>query len=196
VLLVCKRSSEACGYGAGMDASTTPGEQPELAVVTTHTVATAVTTLGRVDHHIETPHSPAPLLTSLSGRRAEPASAGSRPPGFFGRYTKVNRCLTEGRRALAQRLAEIERGIGCAKLAPLLGALADGDASADQLELLRPHLNTCLDCRARLKSMRAPSEARLPARPDLNRRAPPARSSTREGRVCVTPAVPLLHSSS
>ena len=70
-------------------------------------------------------------------------------------YTKVNRCLTEGRRALAQRLAEIERGIGCAKLAPLLGALADGDASADQLELLRPHLNTCLDCRARLKSMRA-----------------------------------------
>jgi hypothetical protein len=53
----------------------------------------------------------------------------------LGPHTKVNRCLTEGRRALAQRLTEIESGIGCRKLAPLLGALADGDASADQLEL-------------------------------------------------------------
>jgi RNA polymerase sigma factor (sigma-70 family) len=48
-------------------------------------------------------------------------------------YTKVNRCLTEGRRALAVQLAGIEGGIECAKLAPLLSALADDDASADQL---------------------------------------------------------------
>jgi len=70
-------------------------------------------------------------------------------------YTKVNRCLTEGRRALARRLAAIESGIECARLAPLLRALVDGDRSADQFELLRPHLNTCLDCRARLRSLRA-----------------------------------------
>jgi hypothetical protein len=70
-------------------------------------------------------------------------------------FTKVNRCLTDGHRALAERLAEIENGIGCAKLAPLLGALADGDASGDQLGLLRQHPNTRLDCRARLKSLRA-----------------------------------------
>jgi hypothetical protein len=70
-------------------------------------------------------------------------------------YTKVNRCLTEGRRALARRLASIESGSECARLAPLLRALVDGDTSADQLGLLRPHLSTCLDCRARLKSLRA-----------------------------------------
>jgi RNA polymerase sigma factor (sigma-70 family) len=74
-------------------------------------------------------------------------------------FTKVNRCLTEGRRALARRLAEIESGIECAKLAPVLEALLDGDPSAEQLGLLRPHLNTCLDCRARLKSMRAARHA-------------------------------------
>ncbi len=54
-------------------------------------------------------------------------------------YTKVNRCLTEGRQALAVRLAGIQGGIECAKLAPLLSALADGEASADQLARLRPH---------------------------------------------------------
>ena len=70
-------------------------------------------------------------------------------------YTKVNRCLTEGRRALARRLASIESGSECARLAPLLGALVDGDASADQFGLLRPHLSTCLACRARLKWLRA-----------------------------------------
>ena len=82
-------------------------------------------------------------------------------------YTKVNRCLTEGRRALARRLAAIESGIECARLAPLLGAILDGGTSADQFGLLRPHLNTCLDCRARLKSLRT---ARLaggqPPRPE------------------------------
>lgn len=40
-------------------------------------------------------------------------------------YTKVNRCLTEGRRAPTIRLAGIEAGIECARLAPLLEALAD-----------------------------------------------------------------------
>jgi hypothetical protein len=68
--------------------------------------------------------------------------------------TKVNRCLTEGRRALSIRLAGIQGGIECAKLAPLLSALADDDASADQLGLLRTHMDTCLSCRARLRSLR------------------------------------------
>jgi RNA polymerase sigma factor (sigma-70 family) len=70
-------------------------------------------------------------------------------------YTKVNRCLTEGRQAVAVRLAGIQGGIECAKLAPLLSALADDDASADQLGRLRRHMDTCLSCRARLKSLRA-----------------------------------------
>ena len=69
-------------------------------------------------------------------------------------YTKVNRCLTEGRQALSIRLAGIQGGIECAKLAPLLSALADGEASAEQLARLRPHTDTCLSCRARLKALR------------------------------------------
>jgi RNA polymerase sigma factor (sigma-70 family) len=70
-------------------------------------------------------------------------------------YTKVNRCLTEGRQALSVRVAGIEGGIECARLAPLLSALADGEADADAVALLRPHLRTCLSCRARLREFRA-----------------------------------------
>ena len=70
-------------------------------------------------------------------------------------YTKVNRCLTEGRQALSARLAGIEGGIECERLAPQLSALADGEADAQALALLRPHLKTCLSCRARLREFRA-----------------------------------------
>ena len=70
-------------------------------------------------------------------------------------YTKVNRCLTEGRQAFARRLAGIEGGVECERYAPLLSALADGEASAEQLAVLRPHMRTCLACRARLKEFRA-----------------------------------------
>ncbi len=69
-------------------------------------------------------------------------------------YTKVNRCLTEGRQALAARLAGIESGTECTRLAPLLSALADGEADAAALSQLRPHLKTCLSCRARLREFR------------------------------------------
>ena len=70
-------------------------------------------------------------------------------------YTKVNRCLTEGRQALAAQLAGIEGGIECDRLAPLVSALADGEATAEQLAVLRPHMKTCLACRARLREFRA-----------------------------------------
>ena len=70
-------------------------------------------------------------------------------------YTKVNRCLTEGRRGLTIRLAGIEGGIECARLAPMLAALADGDAGADKVAQLQPHMKSCLSCRARLRSLRA-----------------------------------------
>ena len=70
-------------------------------------------------------------------------------------YTKVNRCLTEGRRALSVRLAGIEGGVECDGFAPLLSALVDGEASAADLARLRPHMKTCLSCRARLKEFRA-----------------------------------------
>ncbi|HLM08711.1 MAG TPA: sigma-70 family RNA polymerase sigma factor [Thermoleophilaceae bacterium] len=70
-------------------------------------------------------------------------------------YTKVNRLLTEGRRAFLRRVSGIERGAECGRYEPLLSALADGEASAEDLALLRPHMQTCLSCRAALREFRA-----------------------------------------
>jgi RNA polymerase sigma factor (sigma-70 family) len=69
-------------------------------------------------------------------------------------YTKVNRCISEGRKAFVEQLAGIETGSECERLAPLISTLADGEASAEQLALLRPHLKSCLACRARLREFR------------------------------------------
>jgi RNA polymerase sigma factor (sigma-70 family) len=70
-------------------------------------------------------------------------------------YTKVNRALAEGRKAFAERLDGIQSGAECERLAPILSAVADGEAGAEDLALLRPHLRTCLACRARLREYRA-----------------------------------------
>ena len=70
-------------------------------------------------------------------------------------YTKVNRLLTEGRRAFLRRVSGIERGADCARYEPLISALADGEASAEDLAVLRPHMRTCLSCRAALREFRA-----------------------------------------
>jgi hypothetical protein len=68
---------------------------------------------------------------------------------------KVNRCLTEGRRAFVARVEGIESGAECERLAPLLSALADGEATADDMAALRPHLRGCSACRATLRDYRA-----------------------------------------
>ncbi|HEY7453873.1 MAG TPA: sigma-70 family RNA polymerase sigma factor, partial [Thermoleophilaceae bacterium] len=70
-------------------------------------------------------------------------------------YTKVNRLLTEGRRAFLRRVSGIQRGAECKRFEPLLSALADGEASPEELALLRPHMRTCLSCRAALREFRA-----------------------------------------
>jgi hypothetical protein len=70
-------------------------------------------------------------------------------------YTKVNRALSEGRKAFAARVEGIQSGAECDRLAPRLSALADGEARAEDMALLRPHLRTCLVCRARLRDYRA-----------------------------------------
>jgi RNA polymerase sigma factor (sigma-70 family) len=69
-------------------------------------------------------------------------------------YTKVNRCLTEGRSSFLRRVERIESGAECERLAPLLSALADGEATARDMAALRPHLRTCLSCRAALRDAR------------------------------------------
>jgi RNA polymerase sigma factor (sigma-70 family) len=70
-------------------------------------------------------------------------------------YTKVNRCITEGRRAFLACVEGIESGAECVRLAPLLSALADGEASAEDMSALRPHLRGCAACRATLRDYRA-----------------------------------------
>jgi RNA polymerase sigma factor (sigma-70 family) len=69
-------------------------------------------------------------------------------------YTKVNRCLTEGRRSFLDRVRGIESGAECARLEPALSRFVDGEACADDLLVLRPHLRSCLACRARLRDYR------------------------------------------
>jgi RNA polymerase sigma factor (sigma-70 family) len=69
-------------------------------------------------------------------------------------YTKVNRCVTEGRKAFLDRVRGIEAGVECDRMAPLLSRLVDGEASAEDMALLRPHLRSCLACRATLRDFR------------------------------------------
>lgn len=70
-------------------------------------------------------------------------------------YTRTNRSITEGRRALLARLGAIESGAECARWLPLLSALADGEATAMELAELRPHLRSCSACRATLRDFHA-----------------------------------------
>jgi RNA polymerase sigma factor (sigma-70 family) len=70
-------------------------------------------------------------------------------------YTKVNRCLTEGRRAFLKRVAGIETGAECERLAPLISKVADGEASPEEMRTVRPHLKGCLACKATLREYRA-----------------------------------------
>jgi hypothetical protein len=75
-------------------------------------------------------------------------------------YTKVNRCLSEGRQSFLDRVAGIEGGAECERLAPVVSLVADGEASAEQVAAVRPHLSGCLACRARLREYRrAPARA-------------------------------------
>ena len=80
-------------------------------------------------------------------------------------YTKVNRCLTEGRRAFLARYHGIATGEECSRWLPVLSAMADGEATADQLVEARPHLRNCAACRSVLGDMHrahAPVAALLP----------------------------------
>ncbi len=69
-------------------------------------------------------------------------------------YTKVNRCVTEGRRAFLARYAGIETGAECERWAPVVAALVDGEATAEQLGAARPHLRRCAACRATVRELR------------------------------------------
>lgn len=69
-------------------------------------------------------------------------------------YTKVNRNIAEGRRAFLDRHAGIEAGRECRRWEAMLGAIADGAATAADLAQIRPHLRRCRACRASLRAQR------------------------------------------
>jgi anti-sigma factor RsiW len=75
----------------------------------------------------------------------------------LGRHTKVNRCITEGRRAFIARYARIEGGDECERWLPLLSAIVDGEATPEQLMEVRPHLRHCTACRATVRELHATS---------------------------------------
>ena len=68
-------------------------------------------------------------------------------------YTKVNRCITEGRARFLRVYADIEAGAECDRFAPTLSELARGRASATALLELRPHIRNCPACRAALREL-------------------------------------------
>ncbi|MCW2992033.1 MAG: polymerase, sigma-24 subunit, subfamily, partial [Solirubrobacterales bacterium] len=69
-------------------------------------------------------------------------------------YTKVNRCITEGRRRFLDRYAEIGSGAECRRWEPVLSAMADGEASPREIAAVRPHLRHCPACRAHVRDLR------------------------------------------
>jgi RNA polymerase sigma factor (sigma-70 family) len=68
-------------------------------------------------------------------------------------YTKVNRCITEGRRRFLEAYEALESGDACAAFEPALAALAAGRATSEQMLELRPHLRTCTACRATVRDL-------------------------------------------
>ena len=72
-------------------------------------------------------------------------------------YTKVNRCLTEGRRSFLTRYATIESGAECERWLPVISAMVDGEATPEQMIDLRPHLRNCPGCRATLATLQSSS---------------------------------------
>src|SRR3954451_3575254 len=76
-------------------------------------------------------------------------------------YTKVNRCITEGRRRFMRLYEELETGVECERLAPTLHALAAGTASSESLLELRPHLRNCAGCRATIRALHTSHLGRL-----------------------------------
>ena len=91
-------------------------------------------------------------------------------------YTKVNRCITEGRRRFMKLYAELETGVECERLAPTLVALASGTASSEALLELRPHLRNCPACRATVRQLHASRLRRLTAFLPLGALVAPARA--------------------
>jgi RNA polymerase sigma factor (sigma-70 family) len=74
-------------------------------------------------------------------------------------YTKVNRCLAEGRQRFRAVFGAIEEGRRCEELAPLVSAFVDDEAGAAEAAQLQAHLRECSHCRAKVRAYRAAPRA-------------------------------------
>ncbi|HEY7314845.1 MAG TPA: sigma-70 family RNA polymerase sigma factor [Gemmataceae bacterium] len=70
-------------------------------------------------------------------------------------YTKINRCMAEGRKRFLQAFADIEQGRRCEELAAALSELADGEVANGATDAVEFHLRSCAVCRAKLRAYRA-----------------------------------------
>lgn len=68
-------------------------------------------------------------------------------------WTKVNRCLAEGRTRFLDHYSGIESGEVCRRWAPVLSAMVDGEATSQDVLAVRPHLRNCPSCRATLRDL-------------------------------------------
>jgi RNA polymerase sigma factor (sigma-70 family) len=83
-------------------------------------------------------------------------------------YTKVNRCLAEGRQRFRALFGSIEEGRRCEELSPALSAFVDGEADARRTAEVQAHLKECSHCRWKVRDFRAAPRAAaalLPALP-------------------------------
>jgi hypothetical protein len=70
-------------------------------------------------------------------------------------YTKINRCMAEGRKRFLQVFADIEQGHRCRELAEALSQFADGEGESGSTDAVEFHLRSCATCRAKLRAYRA-----------------------------------------
>src|SRR5262245_18720022 len=70
-------------------------------------------------------------------------------------YTKINRCMAEGRKRFLEAFAAIEQGRRCEELSPAISEFADGEDPNGTMDALRFHLRSCAACRAKLRAYRA-----------------------------------------
>ncbi len=95
-------------------------------------------------------------------------------------HTKVNRCLTEGRRAFRARVEGIESGAECERWSSVLSAVADGEATPAELIAVRPHLRSCSACQATVRAYHA-TPARVAALLPVAALAAPVVATVRRG---------------
>jgi RNA polymerase sigma factor (sigma-70 family) len=69
-------------------------------------------------------------------------------------YTKINRCMAEGRKRFLQVFADIEEGRRCEELATALSEMADGEDVNGSTNAIEFHLRSCAACRAKLRAYR------------------------------------------